>query len=615
MKWIKVVLATVALFMTLMVPQAAASTLMDNMVPEDEEQQEADYNKYPQSRYNMDTYIEESKFSDWMPWGIDDGINKTLSGGMDLLVDLLWTLNRFFSNLTVWLVGDAFQLDLVTPIIDEISGAIQTIAGFGPGGMASHGLFPYFLTFMICILIVWSLYVGVVKNATSAAWSGMLSSLIVLVLAFGFFSNAKEILTGMNDFSSDVQTDMLNLTNGFANGELGRQEDGVTAVKNQVFYLLVYHPYLLMQYGTFDEEEIEAGDNKSGNRIDRLLKHGVFSEERAKEVEYEATELDNDMMQPEALTDRFIFLLLLLIGNAILGCTMLLLALSTIAFGLLFIIYACMLPIAFLMALVPAWNYNVWQLLGKMLHALLMKIAIGILLTLMFMISTFLFNAFGPQYGWPVMIIVQIIAWITIWIKRNEIFSVITAPAKGLGNTKLGQNISQYKSAYHKTRKNISKAVAPITKKSAPLAERMGINELKKRPGIGAVHSDQHTMLGHSFDRGDLKKKKLKTSAAPSTGQKTTQTVVERPQKENINKESSAPMQKNISTKTPQSNKIPQEYTTRPDYNENENTKNLAETTEKGGWAYDDNQKIKNKPQLVDRMEKRKAENGGNDNG
>lgn len=242
------------------------------------------------------------------------------------VVNAVWSLNVLLGNFTMKIVQEAFELDFVSGVVTEVGSAIQNIAGFGPSGIMVNGLWSLLVTFIIVIVGAWATYVGMIKRETSRAWSGLLSSIIIFVFSLGFFSNASTILKGINDWSSNLQNDILAVSASIVNpGASYTQEEWIATIRNQIFDLMVKKPYLLMQYGKTTVDEGRVNDLLE---IDPVLD----AEERQKKAQFEVEE-ENAMMSIDGITQRAAFVPLLFLGNSIICIFSLLISGSIILFS------------------------------------------------------------------------------------------------------------------------------------------------------------------------------------------------------------------------------------------------------------------------------------------
>lgn len=480
-------LLTITLLLIFQVP-ASAESLQDNLVPQDEEQKQIgdvklDYNEYPQQNYSLDTYVDTS--GDWLPWNWADGAGKQVYIGLMEIINSIWQLNVLLANFTMIIVQESFKLDFVSGVVDEIGKIVQNIAGFGTSGFMENGLWPQLITLIICIVGAWATYVGIVKRETNRAWSGLISSLIVFVCALGYFSNAGTILSGLNKWSSDLQSNMLSISaNIVSPGSSYDKDEGIATVRNQMFDLMVKKPYLLMQYGTFDVEKKRVNDLLT---LDPLKK----KEDRQKKAEVEVSEKDNSMMSLNGITMRAAFVPLLFFANSIIGTFMLIMSGLIILYQMIFIVLALFGPVPLLMAIVPRWQQTAVDWGSKVVHAQLMKIAIALLFTILFGVSAILYRATETkELGFLGMMAVQIVCFVGIIIKRKELFGMVATATNNLQSS-TGKSLQKYQQRFKQARNVARKGTGWLDKgegriRNQPLAKR---NKGEKH--IGYLNKDQ----------------------------------------------------------------------------------------------------------------------------
>lgn len=463
---------------------ASAESIQDNLVPQDSDQKsvgevELKYNEYPQHHYKLDTYVDTS--GDWMPWNWADGAGKQIYIALMEIINSVWNVNVLLANFTMKIVQEAFELDFVSDVVDQIGQAVQNIAGFGPGGFMSNGLWPLLVTFVIGIIGAWATYVGMVKRETSRAWSGLLSSIIIFVFALGFFSNASTILKGINDWSSDIQSDMLAVSASIVNpGASYTQEEGIATIRNQMFDLMVKKPYLLMQYGT---TEVDKGRVNTILSVDPILDAEKRQEEAQKEVE----EKDNSMMSIDGISQRAGFVPLLFLANTIIGVFLLIISGTIILYQMIFLALVLFAPVPLLIALVPRWQQTAFDWAMKVLHAQLMKIAIALLLTILFGISAILYRATdNGDLGYLGMMLLQIICFVGIWAKRKELFNMVSTAVNNVQSS-TGATLQGYKQKYREAKNMVRKARNAMDQfsdkgriRNQPLAQRQVGQSLDK---------------------------------------------------------------------------------------------------------------------------------------
>lgn len=485
-KTLRLLLIGSLLLLSMIIP-VSAENLQDSLVPQDRESRsvgsvELEYNEFPQHHYLLDTYVDTS--GDWMPWNWADGAGKQIYIALMEIINAIWQLNVLMANFTMVIVQEAFELDFVSGVIDQIGASIQNIAGFGSSGFMSNGLWPLLVTFVFCLVGAWAAYVGMIKRESSRAWGGLISALIIFVCALGFFSNAGKILGGLNEWSSNLQSDILGVSASIVNpGASYTADEGLATVRNQMFDLMVQKPYLLMQYGTTEIDE---------NRVNDLLAVDPMkeAEERQEKTEVEVNENENAMMSVNGIKQRAAFVPLLFIANSIIGTFLLIISGSIILFQLIFLVLALFAPVPLLMALVPRWQQTAVDWVMKLVHAQLMKIAIALLLTILFGVSAILYRATETSdLGYLGMMLLQILCFVGVWVKRRDLFSMVSTAANNV-QSNTGQALHHYRQRFNQSRR-LATAGGYLAAKYTGSADKQPLANRKPQKKIGLLNEAQ----------------------------------------------------------------------------------------------------------------------------
>nr|WP_157076811.1 hypothetical protein [Halalkalibacter krulwichiae] len=400
-------------------------------------------------------------------------------------------------------VEQAFTLDFVGSVVSIISESVRSIAGFD-NGFQDGGVWGALVLFILVLVGTWAAYVGIVKRESSRALSGILSSFVIFVCALGFFANADRILTMINDASADLQNSILSSVSSIVSPGLSySQGEGIAAMRNQMHDILVERPYLLMQYGTSSRSDIEATGE---GRVHNLLSVSPYSEEREEYVNREVEQHDNTMMTAGGLVDRLLFLPLIGISNLLIGGMLLIISCMIIMYQILFLVLVLFAPVPLLLGMIPSMQTAATNWVLKVIHAQLMKIGIALLLTILFTVSTILYQAADDsQVGYLLMMVIQILCFVGIWMKRRDLFGLITQASGGVmsseGNT--GQQLNHYRRKVQNAMQNRSMrnllghkggAVTAGTRAYGLKRRATGIKgrieALKERPGVGVYSKD-----------------------------------------------------------------------------------------------------------------------------
>ncbi len=283
---------------------------------------------------------------------------------------------------------------------------------------------------------------------------GLLKALGILVFTLGFFANSSYIIKGLNTFSEQVNKTVLDSTQSISGASEG-YSSGVDSITDLTHTLLIKQPYTLLQFGTTDMKKI--GDE----RIKKMLTT-TNADERQKLLEHEVKDENNKILVLDATFERGALVLLLFLINGPLWGVLGLCSMAMLFYQLMFIIVALMSPVMLLMALVPAWTGTAKRFLSELFRTLLMKVAIGFLITLMFWVSSILFSA-TDKYGYLVVAALQVLSFLGVWLYRKTIFDAITTVPASAGAARASDAMSNIRHKYRDVRrgsKTVGRGVA-----------------------------------------------------------------------------------------------------------------------------------------------------------
>ncbi|MBM7554569.1 CD3337/EF1877 family mobilome membrane protein [Thalassobacillus pellis] len=443
-------IAIVGLAVFLSTPFSVSAALSDNLVPQNTGDVIGDvplfYNEYSPNHYRLETYVDTS--GDWMPWNWDDGVEHAFYLKLNEIINTLWMHNIILSNFTMKVVQEAFALNFVQDVIQQLEQAIQQTAGIGPGGFQEKGIWPLLVTLVLTLAGTWAAYVGMVKRQLSRAWGGLVSTLLVFVFALGFFSNAGTILGGINHWTSEVKSDVLAISASIVNPSASyNQQEGIATIHNQMFDLMVKKPYILMQYGTLDVEKKRVKD-----LLELSPTEQKEAEDRETAVKNEVEIEENVMMSLGGVMQRLGFIPLLFVSNTIVGLVLLIVSGSIILYQVAFIALALFAPIPLLMALVPRWQQAAITWLMKVVHTQLMQIGISFFLIILFVISNILYKAsLSSDMGYVWMMVLQIICFAGITTQRRYFFAMVSTITNHVQST-TGQSLQNTLRRYYQVK-------------------------------------------------------------------------------------------------------------------------------------------------------------------
>ena len=398
---------------------AHASGLVDDTVNADNL-----YSKYPLSNYQLDFYVDNSW--SWLPWNWLDGIGKSVQYGLYCITNFVWTISLYLSNATGYVVQQAYKLDFINDMADSIGKSIQTLAGVTENGFSSSGFYVGFLLIIILIVGVYTAYTGFLKRETSKALHAVINFVVVFIVSASFIAYAPNYIQKINDFSSDISTASLDLgTKIMLPDSQSKGKDSVDLIRDSLFAIQVEKPWLLLQFGNSDTEEIGA------DRVEALVSASPSDEDgetRENVVKTEIEDNNNDNLTIPQVVNRLGMVFFLLIFN--LGITIFIFLLTGMMLfsQILFIIYAMFLPISFLLSMIPTYENMAKQAVVRVFNAIMTRAGITLIVTVAFSISSMFYNI-STDYPFFMVAFLQIICFAGIYMKLGELMSMFSLNA------------------------------------------------------------------------------------------------------------------------------------------------------------------------------------------
>ena len=416
LKMILLAITVTLVLLSLLGTVAHASGLVDDTVNADNL-----YSKYPLSNYQLDFYVDNSW--SWLPWNWLDGIGKSVQYGLYCITNFVWTISLYLSNATGYVVQQAYKLDFINDMAGSIGKSIQTLAGVTEHGFSSSGFYVGFLLIIILIVGVYTAYTGLLKRETSKALHAVINFVVVFIVSASFIAYAPNYIQKINDFSSDISTASLDLgTKIMLPDSESKGKDSVDLIRDSLFAIQVQKPWLLLQFGNSDTEEIGA------DRVEALVSASPSDEDgetRENVVKTEIEDNDNDNLTIPQVVNRLGMVFFLLIFN--LGITIFIFLLTGMMLfsQILFIIYAIFLPVSFLLSMIPTYENMAKQAVVRVFNAIMTRAGITLIVTVAFSISSMFYNI-STDYPFFMVAFLQIICFAGIYMKLGELMSMFS---------------------------------------------------------------------------------------------------------------------------------------------------------------------------------------------
>ena len=382
------------------------------------------YSKYPLSNYQLDFYVDNSW--SWLPWNWLDGIGKSVQYGLYCITNFVWTISLYLSNATGYVVQEAYKLDFINDMADSIGQSIQTLAGVTQNGFSSSGFYVGFLLLIILVVGLYVAYTGLIKRETSKALHAVINFVVVFVLSASFIAYAPDYIKKINEFSSDISTASLDLgTKIMLPNSDSEGKDSVDLIRDSLFSIQVQQPWLLLQFGNSNAEEIGA------DRVEALVSASPEDEDgktREEVVKTEIEDNDNNNLTIPQVVNRLGMVFFLLFFN--LGITIFVFLLTGMMLfsQILFIIFAMFLPISFLLSMIPSYESMAKQAIVRVFNTIMTRAGITLIVTVAFSISSMFYNI-STDYPFFMVAFLQIVCFAGIYMKLGDLMSMFSLNA------------------------------------------------------------------------------------------------------------------------------------------------------------------------------------------
>ena len=269
-------------------------------------------------------------------------------------------------------------------------------------------------------------YTGLIKRETSKALHAVINFVVVFVLSASFIAYAPDYIKKINEFSSDISTASLDLgTKIMLPNSDSEGKDSVDLIRDSLFSIQVEQPWLLLQFGNSNAEEIGA------DRVVALVSASPEDEDgktREEVVKTEIEDNDNNNLTIPQVVNRLGMVFFLLFFN--LGITIFVFLLTGMMLfsQILFIIFAMFLPISFLLSMIPSYESMAKQAIVRVFNTIMTRAGITLIVTVAFSISSMFYNI-SKDYPFFMVAFLQIVCFAGIYMKLGDLMSMFSLNA------------------------------------------------------------------------------------------------------------------------------------------------------------------------------------------
>lgn len=478
------------------------------------------YSRYPLLNYQLDFYVDNDW--GWLPWNWLDGIGKSVQYAVYCITNFIWLVSLYLSKATGYVVQEAYSLDFITDMSESIGESIQAIAGVSKSGLSSDGFYGGLILMLVVLVGIYAIYTGMIKRAVTRAASALFSFVVIFVLSASFIAYAPDFVTMVNEFSSDIATEALAVGTKIMIPDSEVQgKDSVDLIRDSLFSIQVYQPWLLLQYGNTDVESIGQ------DRIDGLVSISPDlndGEDREAAVKDEIENHDNNNLTIPQVVNRLGMVVFLFLFNIGISLFVFLLTALMIFSQVLFVIFSMFLPISFLIAMIPGCENVFKQAIIRVFNVILMRAGYTFVITVAFSISS-MFYKISPGYPFFMIAFLQVLTFAGIFFGLGGIMSIFSLNGGGQMGS-LGQQV--YRRGYNLVRRDMRKmrrgmrragsAGMSGVKKIYRAWQNLGNDERTHRRSEYGRGMDKHT---GQWQRGQTGSAARAASAAVGSGYKT----------------------------------------------------------------------------------------------
>ncbi|MFL8552154.1 CD3337/EF1877 family mobilome membrane protein, partial [Clostridioides difficile] len=202
-------------------------------------------------------------------------------------------------------------------------------------------------------------------------------------------------------------------------------KDSVDLIRDSLFSIQVEQPWLLLQFGNSNIEEIGT------DRVEALVSVSPEDEDgktREEVVKIEIEDNDNNNLTIPQVVNRLGMVFFLLFFN--LGITIFVFLLTGMMLfsQILFIIFAMFLPISFLLSMIPSYESMAKQAIVRVFNTIMTRAGITLIVTVAFSISSMFYNI-STDYPFFMVAFLQIVCFAGIYMKLGDLMSMFSLNA------------------------------------------------------------------------------------------------------------------------------------------------------------------------------------------
>ncbi|MWU72811.1 CD3337/EF1877 family mobilome membrane protein [Staphylococcus aureus] len=385
--------------------------------------------KYDLSHYRS-LYHEEG---DWNPFG-EEEVTRQINNVSEFFL----SMSKMLASMTDYAIAKLFNQDVLEDFGDKVGLFVGNIYQ----GFLNNLALTLFIIVCFNAFIIFSVK-GDAREALKRAF------LIFCLVGFGVgvLGNAGNIIRMSNGIGKDFNNVIMNSTTSInQNVDYKNEESGMNYIRNQFFDMTIYRTYLMMNYGSVDENQIK---DKGKDRIDNILKldFSKNSEKDLKEkVKFEVEKKDNVYMTQgyafQKLGVSFVGFLITLFMSAV----FLAISIAKLIFSTFALILFIFLVFSWIISFLPNFELSVFSAFAKTLGYIILSTC----MTFLFVIVGFcidLANMFikpTNQDAYMLNCIFVVLILVVLFKKRHQIINFVSRGNVSFSPSKIGAETIQH---------------------------------------------------------------------------------------------------------------------------------------------------------------------------
>lgn len=358
------------------------------------------------------------------------------------IANMLFSFIKWLGRATTSLFYFCMTLDIAELFQDEINTIQEAL---------NSGIFqPLFvLAFCFTALVLLKKFM---KRDLVGAYGQIAKVIFLVVLSIFVVRDSSTVLSYATGITKSISTAALTgVNNQSSTGNFGADSAGVLWIN------LIHQPWITIQFGSDQgiEEEITKFMNPNADR-DELVK---------KYMEVEGRSAFNKKRAGEKVGFMFLYLIPFLMKCVI----YIVISMIQLVFQLLGVFYILLAPVILILSMIPGYDGLLGSWVRKILESQLSILVITFLMGLLIKFDGLLY-AKATEFGWLVVMLIQVVVAIGVVLKRDAIFGALSKMQRGIsnpgyamaairrsGDINVQNGVRNAQTAYRHTKQNIRK--------------------------------------------------------------------------------------------------------------------------------------------------------------